>query len=155
MMLDIVSFLLLCVVILGLISVVKGAPTNNDRYEFSQDVIKLCFRFLSNPTILPTLGVPNKQIRAWYVNKACFGGVAHDLAVLTYRSKSSFKNNMDLNKLVEAPILKGQILGKVTDELNGQLIASQTVSRFRKIIPKAGLFSRLADSISLGFHKIF
>lgn len=138
-----------------LISVVMGAPTNNDRYDYSQQLLNYGFRFYHTQAIYKA-NTPLTQVKAFYGKDSTIPvGVNHDLSVTLMAGQNpDIKASMDLDKYVKAPVKKGDILGKVTVTMDGQVLESQPLIALSDN-PKAGVFGRMFDGMSLALHKVF
>lgn len=138
-----------------LISVVMGAPTNSDRYDFNQTLLNYGFRFFKTHHVY-TPDEAVTQARAWmgqdkYVNL----GVSKELAVTIPVGKyQDVKANIVLNKLITAPVVKGQAYGQLTLTLNNQTLAAVPLVAMIDN-PKGGLITRFSDYLTLTFHNMF
>ena len=69
--------------------------------------------------------------------------MAQPLLVSTPRGKyAQLKPSMDITKVVEAPIRKGQVLGSVKVVLDGKVVARQPLIALAAV-EQAGFFKRL------------
>ena len=126
-----------------LISVVMGDTSENQRAVDSQALLNWGFRFYETHRIYEA----SKQIarqKVWkgQANEIALG-VAQPLLVSTPRGKyAQLKPTMDIQKVLEAPIKKGQKLGTVKVTLNGKVVAQQPLIALADI-EQAGFFKRL------------
>jgi len=82
-------------------------------------------------------------------------GLANDLAVTLPRGqKDQLKTELAMNPEVDAPIAKGQVLGKVNVVLDGKVIASQPLVAMEPV-EEANFFVRLWHSILRFFSNLF
>jgi serine-type D-Ala-D-Ala carboxypeptidase (penicillin-binding protein 5/6) len=138
-----------------LISVIMGAPTNSDRYSFSQSLLNYGFRFYKTTHIYNSGSVVT-MVRSWYGKNAMLSvGTDRDLSITLPANKvPTIKSVVHLDKLVESPVQKGQIIGKISVFVDGQLFATQSLVALDNN-PVGNIFTRMADSVRLTLHKIF
>lgn len=137
------------------ISVVMGAPRNQDRYEFSAQLLNYAFRFYQTFPIYRA-GTVISQVKTWYGQKSVVPvTVQNDLSVtVPAGSKPDVKADVQLEQNLRAPIQQGQQLGQITITVNGKTFETEPLVAASDN-PKGGVFKRMADGISLMFHKIF
>lgn len=135
-----------------LLVVVMGAPTDKER---ASDAIKLFtygFRFFQNTTLFEA-NTPLTQARVWKgVEKEVKLGVSSPISVtLPIGAEKAVKNTFDINPNLSAPIVKGQIYGKVSSSYEGKVIATAPLIALEDNA-KGGFFSNMIDSITKLFH---
>lgn len=126
-----------------LITVVMGDTSENQRAVDSQALLNWGFRFFETHRIY----APNARIATHKVWKGQADevalGVAAPLLVSTPRGKyAQLKPSMDIAKVIEAPIRKGQQLGTVKVVLDGKVVAQQPLVAL-SAVEQAGFFKRL------------
>ena len=138
-----------------LISVVMGSDTKDSRKRENKQLLNFGFRFYE--TIEPIQ--PGQVIhteRVWYGDKPQLKlGLGEPVLLTIPRgSKKKLKANYELGDAIEAPINKGQQIGTVFFELDGEvqlelpLVALETVE-------EGGLWSQFTDYISLQVDGLF
>ena len=138
-----------------LISVVMGAPTDHDRAADNQQLLNYGFRFFKTTTVYNANQTVTQAPSYFGQNKMVSLGLSQDLVLtLPVGQAENLKANLTLPKIISAPISKGQRLGTMTLMLNNQVIATRPLVAVQAN-PEAGLFSRLADHISLMFQNLF
>ena len=134
-----------------LISVLLGATSDKGRTQQSQSLLNYGFRFYETHKLYKT-GEVLKTAPVWYGDmKQVSMGVAKDIHITIPRGRyQSLHAAMDIESEISAPIKKGQVLGKVTVELDGEEIASeQIVATYA--VNEGGLLDWALDSIKLMF----
>ena len=126
-----------------LISVVMGSTSERQRAVESQALLNWGFRFFETHRLYDA----DKSIAQHKVWKgqadAVSLGVARPLLVSTQRGKyGQLKASMDVPKVIEAPIAKGQRLGTVRVSLDGKVVAEQPLVAL-EAVEQAGFFKRL------------
>ena len=121
---------------LSLVSVVMGCPTSNDRFSFARGLLDFGFanyESLTPPPIDDKLR-PVKVLRG--VEESVLPQVRDAGAfVIEKGQKENLTQEVTLISDIEAPVLAGQVLGKVQILVNGELmgeynlVASQDIAR--------------------------
>jgi D-alanyl-D-alanine carboxypeptidase (penicillin-binding protein 5/6) len=137
-----------------LISVVMGDTSENQRAVDSQALLNWGFRFYETHKLYDA----NKQVVSQKVWKgetdALSLGVARPLLVSTPRGKyGKLKATMDVPKVLEAPIKKGQQVGTVKVSLDGKLVAQQPLVALNEV-PQGGFFKRLWHSFLMWWESV-
>ena len=137
-----------------LISVVMGDTSENQRAVDSQALLNWGFRFYETHQLYPA----NKQVTQQKVWKgqadAVSLGVAEPLLVSTPRGKyGQLKSTMDVPKVLEAPIAKGQKIGTVKVNLGNQVVAQQPLIALEGI-EQAGFFKRLWHAFLMWWDSV-
>ena len=138
-----------------LISVVLGSDSKQSRKRENKQLLNFGFRFYE--TIEPIQ--PGQVIhteRVWYGDKPQLKlGLGEPVLLTIPRgSKNKLKANYELEEVLEAPLNKGQQVGTVFFELDGEvqmqlpLVALETVE-------EGGLWSQFTDYISLQVDGLF
>ncbi|NRA61924.1 MAG: D-alanyl-D-alanine carboxypeptidase, partial [Psychrobium sp.] len=128
-----------------LISVVMGAKSARGRASESKKILNYGFRFFETVT-------PYKAGHQFAAQTVWFGtdekvklGITTDTPLTIRRGQSkNLKASFELTKQLEAPIAKGQVVGKVYLQLDGKDIANYPLVALNAI-EKGGWFSRSVD----------
>ena len=137
-----------------LISVVMGNTSENQRAVDSQALLNWGFRFYESHR----LHEPGKALATPKVWKGAADqvavGVAQPLLVTTPRGRyEQLKATMDLPKLLEAPIAKGQKIGTVKVTLDGKVVAQAPLVALGAV-EEAGFFKRLWHELLLWWQSV-
>lgn len=134
-----------------LISVLLGAKSDKGRTQHSQSLLNYGFRFYETHKLYKA-GEVLKTSRVWYGDQEQVSmGVAKDIHITIPRGRyQSLHAAMDIDSEISAPIKNGQLLGKVTVELEGELLASEKIVATHAV-NEGGLFDWAMDSIKLMF----
>lgn len=137
-----------------LISVVMNTNSSNARINDSQALLRYGFRFFTSKKIVDAQQALGK-IRVWSgEHKTIPVGLEKALyATILERNKDNIKMQIELKKNVQAPVKKGQILGKLTVSVLGETIEKTNVVAL-KDDPKGGLWRRFSDWVVHLFVKL-
>ncbi len=129
-----------------LIAVVMGATSEKQRADDSMALLNWGFRFFETHRLYET-GKAIAQQRVWKgTSKQVQLGVAQPLLVGVPRGRyADLKPSMDVPKVLEAPIRKGQAIGTVKVSLDGKLVAQAPLVALNQV-EQGGFFRRLWDS---------
>ena len=135
-----------------LISVVLGTKSNQARIRQSQALLNYGFRFFETRRLYKQ-GEKLAETRIWKgaVEQLPLG-IEKDIYV-TYprRQGDQLSARIDRPKLLEAPVKKGDPLGKLTVSLDGTILSEAPLVALEDV-PEGGFFTRLKDSILLLFE---
>lgn len=138
-----------------LLSVVMGAPSDQSRAVGSQRLLNYGFRFYETQTLYHQ-GDQLRQVRVWKGYPKIIGiSIPEDLVVTI--AQGQYKNlnvELALQKGLMAPINKGQTIGALKVQLHGKTIAEQPIIALATVA-KAGLWTRMKDSVSFRMHNWF
>ncbi len=129
-----------------LIAVVMGSTSEKQRASDSLALLNWGFRFFETHRLYEA-GKQIAEHRVWKgkANQVQLG-VAHPLLVGIPRGRyGDLKPTMDVPKVLEAPITKGQALGTVKVTLDGKLVAQSPLVAI-EAVEQGGFFRRLWDS---------
>ncbi|MCI4235706.1 serine-type D-Ala-D-Ala carboxypeptidase [Dickeya dianthicola] len=131
-----------------LISVVLGAPSDAVRFRESEKLLTWGFRFFETVTSVRS-DTPFTTPRVWFgTEKQARLSVAQDAALTV--PKGQMKNLKASFTLAQpqltAPLKKGQVVGTIDFQLNGNSIGQRPLVVMEDI-PEAGFFSRLWDRV--------
>jgi D-alanyl-D-alanine carboxypeptidase (penicillin-binding protein 5/6) len=137
-----------------LITVVMGSTSENQRAVESQALLNWGFRFYETHRLYDAHRQVAKQ-RVWKGESNEISlGVAQPLLVSTPRGKyDRLKATMDIPKVLEAPIAKGQKIGTVKVSLDGKTIAQQPLVALNAI-PEGGFFKRLWHALLMWWDSV-
>jgi len=135
-----------------LISVILGAPSSDARVTQSQSLLNYGFRFFETHRLYEAQQSLMTR-RVWYgKEKNIQLGVAQDVVITLARGRyKDIKPHLELPARLEAPIQKGQQIGKVIiavsedDSIEYDLIALQDIQ-------EAGFLSKLRDYV-MGYFE--
>lgn len=138
-----------------LISVVMGTNSENARAAESQKLLAYGFRYFETLSLYNAGAEVNKS-RVWGGKSEEVGlGIAEDIKLTLPRGRQKdLQANMHINEVIKAPIELGQVLGKVTIELDGKPQAETSLVALQAV-EQAGFFARIWDSIKLFFRNLF
>jgi len=138
-----------------LISVVMGTNSKNTRKVESKKLLSYGFRFFE--TVQPLqAGKLLHQQKIWMGDKEIVDlGISQNIFLTIPRGKAkSLKARYVVEKNIEAPINKGQLVGKVFFSLGEEDIAEYPLVALEEI-KEAGVFGRMSDSVSRWFESLF
>lgn len=137
-----------------LISVVMGTESERARKEENRKLLKYGFRFFE--TI-----VPYQAGESFVAHKIFMGdrdtvdlGIMQDTPITIPRGQSkNLQANFELDNKLEAPLAKGQVVGTLYLQLDGEDVASYPLVTLQQV-NEGGLFKRLMDyaKLKLGFE---
>lgn len=135
-----------------LIAVVMGAANDNARTNYSEALLDYGFRFYATHKLYAA-DVVLKKARVWFGKKREVTlGLKNDLYItLPSGQYQKLKASITTNKLIQAPLKKGDVVGNVTVTLSGKSIATQPLIALQDI-PRAGIIASLGDRIMLLFY---
>lgn len=137
-----------------LVSVVMGAPSDNQRANDSQALLNYGFRFFETHKLYDAK-VPIDYARVWFGKyKKIPIGVNYNLSVtvpIGQVNQIKAERTFDMN--LKAPVQKGQAVGTISLLLNDKVLVKEPLYALQED-PKAGLFSRLAEYIRLGLYRL-
>jgi serine-type D-Ala-D-Ala carboxypeptidase (penicillin-binding protein 5/6) len=129
-----------------LISVVLGTNSTESRAQESQKLLNFGFRFFESHVIYP-INKALKNIRIYKGERENLPvGVAKEIAVTIPRGQyKNLKPSINIKTLIEAPIQKGQEIGKVEIKLDGKLLDSSPLIALETIL-EGSLWQQAKDS---------
>ncbi|ELI5736929.1 serine hydrolase [Vibrio fluvialis] len=138
-----------------LIAVVMGTKDMNARKSESKKLLSYGFRFFE--TVAPhKAGETFVDEKIWMGDKSMVAlGVNEDTYVTLPRGQAKdLTASFVLEKELKAPIKKGDVVGKLYYQLNGEDVAQYPLMALEDV-EEGGLFSRLWDYIVLLFKGLF
>jgi serine-type D-Ala-D-Ala carboxypeptidase (penicillin-binding protein 5/6) len=138
-----------------LISVVMGTKSKNSRKVEGKKLLSYGFRFYE--TVKPLqAGKQLHQQQIWMGEQEIVNlGIAKDIYLTIPRGQAKkLKARYVVEKEIEAPIAKGQLVGKVFFSLDDKNIAEYPLVALEEV-KEAGFFGRMSDSVSRWFGSLF
>ncbi|NVJ59697.1 MAG: D-alanyl-D-alanine carboxypeptidase [Gammaproteobacteria bacterium] len=138
-----------------LIAVVMGTRSEEARKVESKKLLTYGFRFFE--TVKPLeANTEVHQARVWggEVEQAKLGVLDKTYLTIPRGKRSQVKATYEVENELEAPVAKGQIVGKIFFELDGEDISEVPLVALEDI-PEGGWFSRLIDGIVRWFSELF
>ncbi|TDT37840.1 penicillin-binding protein 6 [Halospina denitrificans] len=138
-----------------LVAVVMATDSAEARASEAQQLLNYGFRYYDTSRLYEG-GEKITGTRVWKGEGDQLDlGVSEDL-YLTYPSGSrdDLESSVEVDTILEAPIQRGAVLGKLTLSLDGETVAERDLVALHGVEP-GGFFSRLWDSIKLFFMNLF
>ena len=139
-----------------LISVVMGVPTYKGREVESKKLLQWGFANFETVKSLPA-GQAIKEESVYYgdANKVPLGSVQDSFITIPKGKSADLKARYELDaKSLEAPLAKGQVVGKVIYQLDGKDVASSPLQALQEV-QEAGLFGKAWDWLVLTVKSLF
>lgn len=138
-----------------LVAVVMGTPSVRARLDETQALLTFGARFFTNHTVLKA-NEPAHALKVWYGKQDNSSiGVQSDMIINIAKGNAEFLNiETDLPDALEAPITVGQVVGSITVQLDGQVLATEPLVALTAV-EEAGFFSRVWHSIKRFFMELF
>lgn len=138
-----------------LISVIFGAPSMNERASQTRDLLSWGYANFETVTVQPA----NQELRkprVWFgTENEVSVGLAEKFNVTMPKGQAGdIKTQISLSPELNAPLKKGQIVGKLTATLNGKVIAEKPLVALQAV-EEAGFFSRMIDHVKQFFSNLF
>ncbi|WP_432280217.1 serine hydrolase [Thalassotalea castellviae] len=136
-----------------LISVVMGTNSERSRLVESRKLLNYGFRFFETYTPYKA-GEKFVSDRVWMGDvKEVDLGILEDTPITIPRGqRKNLKANFELNQQLIAPLAKGQVVGKVFLQLDGEDIGEYPLVTLQEI-NEGGMFDRLMDYVKLQFQN--
>lgn len=135
-----------------LISAVMGTSSEESRAKESQSLLNYGFRFFETHRLYKA-GDTLKNARVWKgETERVLLGIQEDLYItIPRRQYKNLSASTKINEPIEAPVSEGQMLGRVTIELEGEIVADIPLVALNSV-PEGGIFGSMMDSIMLMFE---
>ncbi|MDY2947974.1 MAG: serine hydrolase [Mannheimia varigena] len=139
-----------------LISVVMGVPTYKGREVESKKLLQWGFANFETIKSLPAAqSVAEQAVYYGEVNKVQLGSVQDSFVTIPKGRAADLKARYELEKKnLEAPLVKGQVVGKMIYQLDGKDIVSTNLQTLQDV-PEAGIFGKAWDWIALTVKSLF
>ncbi|MGH1461633.1 MAG: D-alanyl-D-alanine carboxypeptidase family protein [Neptuniibacter sp.] len=137
-----------------LISVVLGTSDEEARARESQKLLSYAFRYYRTHKLFESNVLLNtSKVWAGDVDQLRMG-ITEELSVTIPRGQADkLQATMDVERVIKAPIAKGQEVGKVKVTLDGQLVKEVPLVAMDNI-PEAGFLKRIWHAIMLFFTSL-
>lgn len=134
-----------------LVSVVMGTESERARKVESKKLLNYGFRFFETYTPYKA-GEKFVSDRVWMGHiKEVDLGILEDTPITIPRGqRKNIKANFELNQQLVAPLTKGQVVGKVFLQLDGEDIGQYPLVTLQEV-NEGGMFDRLMDYVKLQF----
>mgnify|MGYP001475326439 CR=1 FL=1 len=138
-----------------LITVVAGSDSDNDRFLSTQRLLEYGFRFYATQKYFD----PNKE----YVSAKVWGGrseqiqlgVSNEISITLPRTSfKDIKVDYEYKSNVQAPIIKGQLMGNLKIISDGEVVKTADLIALENVEAK-GFFGRLWSSFVLWVMSLF
>lgn len=139
-----------------LISVVMGVPTYKGREVESKKLLQWGFaNFETVKTITADQGLQTEKVYYGAENSVALGAVKDQYLSLPKGKAAELKARYELSsKNLEAPLTKGQVVGKVVYQLDGKDIAAHDLQVLQNV-EEASIFGKAWDWIALTVKGLF
>ncbi len=138
-----------------LISVVMGTDSDDSRMRESQKLLSYGFRYFETQQLYDA-NVPLKTTDVWYGETESLDvGVGAPVVVTIPRGHyDDVEAEIQLAKLIEAPISVGDEFGELRLRMGGELIYAAPLVALQDVA-EAGMLARAGDFFSLFFSQLF
>jgi len=136
------------------VSVLLGAPTDEMRAEYSEELLNYAFRFYETHKVYSANRVI-EQVPV-YMGKSHVVpiGVTNDFYITVPNGQFSNVNmNLQVKTPLNAPLKQGQKVGTVTATINDKEIANVDLVALTQV-KEGNIFSRMIDRVKLSISKI-
>ncbi|WGE75118.1 D-alanyl-D-alanine carboxypeptidase [Actinobacillus equuli] len=139
-----------------LISVVMGVETYKGREVESKKLLQWGFANFETIKSLPVgQAVSEQSVYYGEADKVRLGSVQDSFVTVPKGKASELKARYELErKNLEAPLAKGQVIGKVIYQLDGKDVASSDLQVLQDV-PEAGIFGKAWDWVVLTVKSLF
>lgn len=130
-----------------LVSVVLGAESDGSRSEASQKLLEYGFRSFETHKLYEG-GAALSEVRVWKGDrKKVAAGVVDDLFVSMGKGRyDQLKGVIQFDKSVDAPISRGDVLGKIVLSDDGQVLKEMPLLALEDVA-EGGVWRRVSDSV--------
>ena len=138
-----------------LISVIFGTPSMNERASQTRTLLAWGFANFETANVQPANQVLAKA-KVWFGKEADVQiGLAENFNVTMPKGQADkIKTQLVVQPKLNAPLAKGQVVGKLVASLDGKVIAEKPLVAL-KPVEEAGFFARLIDHIKMFFSNLF
>ena len=138
-----------------LVSVVMGAQSEEARAVESQKLLTYGFRYYETLHLYAARESLN-EVRVWGGEKSNIHmGLANKVSITIPRgTKDRLTASMDIDRVMQAPIIEDQTLGQLPVSLDGATVYEAPLVALSKI-DEAGFFRRLWDTLALLLLQLF
>ena len=138
-----------------LISVIFGTPSMNELASQTRTLLAWGFANFETANVQPANQVLAKA-KVWFGKEADVQiGLAENFNVTMPKGQADkIKTQLVVQPKLNAPLAKGQVVGKLVASLDGKVIAEKPLVAL-KPVEEAGFFARLIDHIKMFFSNLF
>ncbi len=138
-----------------LISVIFGAPAMNDRASQTRELLAWGYSNFETINVKQANQVLAKS-KVWFgkENEVNIGLPESFNVTMPKGQASDIKTQITVQPNLNAPLQKGQVVGKFTATMNGKVIAEKPLVALQAV-EEAGFFSRMIDHIKQFFSNLF
>lgn len=138
-----------------LISVIFGAPSMQDRATQTREILAWGYANFETVSVQPA-NIKLTTSKVWFgtENEVDVGLVEKFNVTMPKGQANAIQTQISVQPNVNAPLQKGQVIGKLTATLNGKVIAEKPLVAL-KAVEEAGFFSRIFDHIKQFFSNLF
>lgn len=138
-----------------LVGVVMGTDSEEARAAESQKLLTYGFRYYETMHLYAA-DETLKNVRVWGGEKDNVDlSLAKDVVVTIPRgTRDGLEASMDINRVIKAPVKRGQVLGYLKVALDGKEINGSSLGAVASV-DEAGFFRRVWDAIALFFLRLF
>ncbi|KYQ80377.1 D-alanyl-D-alanine carboxypeptidase [Acinetobacter sp. NRRL B-65365] len=138
-----------------LISVIFGTPSMNERASQTRTLLAWGFANFETANVQPANQVLAKA-KVWFGKQDEVQiGLAENFNVTMPKGQvDKIKTQLVVQPKLNAPLAKGQVVGKLVASLDGKVIAEKPLVAL-KPVEEAGFFARMIDHIKMFFSNLF
>ena len=138
-----------------LISVIFGTPSMNERAGQTRSLLAWGFANFETANVQPANQVLAKA-KVWFgkTDEVELGLAEHFNVTMPKGQADKIKTQLVVQPKLNAPLAKGQVVGKLVASLDGKVIAEKPLVAL-KPVEEASFFARLIDHIKLFFSNLF
>nr|WOB20149.1 D-alanyl-D-alanine carboxypeptidase [Acinetobacter pittii]WOB20150.1 D-alanyl-D-alanine carboxypeptidase [Acinetobacter pittii] len=138
-----------------LISVIFGTPSMNERANQTRTLLAWGFSNFETANVQPANQVLAKA-KVWFGKQDDVQiGLAENFNVTMPKGQADkIKTQLVVQPKLNAPLAKGQVVGKLVASLDGKVIAEKPLVAL-KPVEEAGFFARMFDHIKMFFSNLF
>ena len=138
-----------------LISVIFGAPSMQERASQTREILAWGYANFETVNVQPA----NQEIaksKVWFgtENEASIGLAEKFNVTMPKGQANAIKTQISVQPNLNAPLQKGQVVGKLTATVDGKVIAEEPLVALQAV-EEAGFFSRMIDHVKQFFSNLF
>ena len=132
-----------------LIAVVLGARSEKQRADDSNKLLSFGFRYYKTHTLYESdAEITDSRVWKGLKDSVSLGVKSSVIATIPRGSHKNLNAETEIDSVIEAPIVKGQELGKLTLKLEDEIIAEAPLVAL-EAVEASGFFARSWDSIRM------
>ena len=138
-----------------LITVIFGTPSINERASQTRSLLAWGYANYETVKVKPA-NEALKNVKVWFgTQNEVPAGLTEDFNVTMQKGQASnIKTELQVSPEINAPLQKGQVIGKLVASLDGKVIAEKPVVALQAV-EEAGFFSRMLDHVKQFFSNLF